>query len=165
MIETKNVLYTRKIQFLCLLITGFMELLMIINGIESSYQEFVQYYLVVPSIVFFGIALVTDQWQRARRPLILGSVMVLWFLIAQGLQHLSGEYPFHSGSFLECVPDGTPLCGCATGREGAKGIGLVRCLYDLRFGHPISIQCDAVDGHPAAVYGGTGLLGRSTALC
>lgn len=90
MIETKPVLSTRKIQFLCLLAAGILELLMIVIG--PTFQLVTKSYLIVPCAVFLGVTLVTDRERLAMRPLVMGAVVVLWCMIARNLQDTQGGF-------------------------------------------------------------------------
>lgn len=122
MVENEKRLSIKKLQMLCLIITGIMELLMITIG--SSYKRALLDYLVVPCVVFWGIALVTDLDQQARKPLILGSAMVLWFLIAQFVQQSTGEHPYQSGVSWSAYLLAFPFAAVLQDGKEQKGLDL-----------------------------------------
>lgn len=122
MIETKEAVSVRKLQFLCLLITGIMELLMIVIG--TSYQKPILYYLVVPCVVFLGATLMTDQCKMARKPLIMGAGMVVWFLVSRELQYLAGESPSDSTVSWAAYLMALPFAAALHDGEDQKGLDL-----------------------------------------
>lgn len=122
MIETKEAVSVRKLQFLCLLITGIMELLMIVIG--TPFENNLIFYLVVPCTVFWGVTLAADQSRNARKPMILGAGVVLWFLISQGLQHIAGENPMHSGVSWSAYLMALPFAAALQDGKEQKGLDL-----------------------------------------
>lgn len=93
MIETKQAVSIRKLQFLCLFVTGLMEVVLIAFGPSHQYvvRPLVDNYLVVPCVFFLGVTFAAPVAQSTRKHLTMGVAMVIWMLIAQNLQYIAGE--------------------------------------------------------------------------
>lgn len=120
-----------RMQFYCLLALGLMELLLMIGG--EAQRAFAFYiaenYLMIPGLLFWGAAMVGKKSALAKRNLILGAAMVLWFALAQTVQHIHGEYPYGISLWWSAYLLALPFAAVTQDGKRQKGLRVTAVLY------------------------------------
>lgn len=107
-------------EFFCLLMLLGIDFIMMALGPFGSY--FVDYYTMIPAMLFLGVLLAQKSFSNARWQFLLGGVFVLWFMAVQRV-HLSKDMNSdHLGAIVSVFLLAFPFA--AATKDGAKDVGL-----------------------------------------
>lgn len=116
----------QELPFVLLLIVGIMELLYI--SLESLFSYIGYYlvedYIIVPCLLFAGIALTRQLTPLAKRRMLLGAIAVTWFAVVQVIHKLSGMGTHPIGTVFFVYLMAFPFASVTEDRE-SRGLTLI----------------------------------------
>ncbi|MBE5793931.1 MAG: hypothetical protein E7323_04540 [Clostridiales bacterium] len=108
--------------YYCLLMVAVLDFLLIV--FENRIDFVVNAWSLIPTVLFFGIAIVKTKTKTTKQLLILGSIMVLWFLIVQLIHQQQGLKVRPIGVFSSVYLLALPFASIAKDGESCKGLKL-----------------------------------------
>lgn len=120
-----------RVQLWCLLAAGVLEYLFIAG---HTLFNWVFYYcamtfLIVPAMVFLGAALPQRQTPQAKRQLLLGAGMVLWFMLLQSLRQAGGRTTQPVAPFFCTYLMAFPFAAVTRDGERQKGLKGIAWIF------------------------------------
>lgn len=114
-------------QLFCLALAGIMEFFFIVLGVTA--YGFLDHYAVVPCMLFAGTALMQKKSPAARRQLLLGTAVFLWFFLLQTIRTAETNYAFNPGLFASAYLLAFPFATLTKDGQRQKGLTLVGGIY------------------------------------
>lgn len=120
-----------RVQLWCLLAAGILEYLFIVG---YSFFNWLFYYcnttfLMIPAALFLGTALTRQLSAQAKRQLLLGAGVVLWFMFLQALRQASGSATLAVPPFFCVYLMSLPFAAVTGDSESQKGLKGIAWIF------------------------------------